>query len=130
MKLENAKISILIGAESTTIELIDDSSSITFARVKLTPEELSSCLSRQAYVSCQTELKGLDKVGKKMENKDHCFIIPNDLPKGEEKDKELLKICNQTIPEGWIADSYFRSQNSFFTKDGVNYARATIRRWI
>lgn len=30
----------------------------------------------------------------------------------------------------WVSDNYFQSQDSFFSKDGKNYARAVIRRWV
>ena len=43
---------------------------------------------------------------------------------------ELQKIAQSHLSDGWIADAYFGSQNSFFKKDGKQYARATIRRWL
>jgi len=47
------------------------------------------------------------------------------------KDSERLRAMAQDkLEHGWIADGYFRSRASFFTKDGKRYARCTIRRWV
>ena len=129
MKLKDARISILIGSESTTIELIDNTSSITFASVTLTPEQLSNALSRVTYTPCQIDVKGLDKLNKKMVNKYHEFEIPKDIPYSD-KNKILSDIIKDTLPDGWISDNYFSSQNTFFKKDGKDYARTTIRQWV
>lgn len=124
----NGKITFLVGQEQTTIELIDDNASTTFAKITLTPEQLSSALSRIAYTECDIEVFGLDKLGKRMEHKKFDFEIPKDIDK-----KELVKLSQELIDkenEGWISDGYFSSQDSFFQKDGKNYARCMVRRWV
>lgn len=128
----NGKISILVNREYTTIELIDDDASITFVQVKLTPEQLSAALSRIAYTNCDMELFGLERIGKKMEHKQFEFELPR---KGlsSKNDKELSEIVQKMLDEsdeGWISDTHFSSQNTFFSKDGKDYARCTIRRWV
>jgi len=129
MKLKNSKCTLLIGAESTTIELIDSDSSTTFARVILTPKQLSQCLSRMAYVDCEIELLGIENVGKTMELKKHEFEIPKNIPYSERKNV-LAELIKETLPDGWVSDNYFSSQDTFFTKDGKDMARTTIRRWV
>ena len=54
--------------------------------------------------------------------------------KDAESRNNKLKIHEQVLldeqGDGWIADGYFHSQNSFFEKDKKKYARDVIRRWI
>ena len=128
MKLKDPKISILIGQESTTIEIYDSASSTTFVRVKLTPDQLSSALSRLSHSPCECSVHNLERLGKTHEVTKFEFEIPETDWKTREKiAKETAeKLC----PEGWKSDGYFSSQDSFFTKDGKKMARVTIRRWV
>lgn len=128
MKLQG-KISLIINREETYIEIEDRDANTTFLKVKLTPEQLSAALSRQAYVDCELEVAGLDRVGKKHEHKTFEFEIPNDLS-GSKHEKELQILAQSQLTDGWIAEGYFSSQSSFFKKDGVQYARCTVRRYI
>jgi hypothetical protein len=128
----NGKITILINREDTTIELTDSDASITFAKIRLTVEQLSSALSRLAYTECDIELNGLEKLGKKMQHKEFEFELPRQ-NMSQRDSKELTKIANKLLSdlnEGWSSDTYFGSQNTFFVKDGKTYARCTIRRWV
>lgn len=128
----NGKITILINREFTTIELIDDDSSITFAKIVLTPEQLSSALSRIACTECNMQVYGLEKIGKTMEHKQLEFELPR-MNMSSMDAKELNEIAQKLLDkenEGWVSESYFGSQNTFFTKDGKPYARCTIRRWV
>ena len=130
----NGKITILINRENTRIELYDEDSSITFARLELTPEQLSSALSRLAYTPCIMEVNGLDKLGKKQEVKTLEFQLPREHMRSNDHD-ELHEIAQKILDEeneGWQAENYFQSQNSFFYKDEIRlpYARCTCRRWI
>lgn len=127
MKLQG-KISILINRDYTEIEIEDENANIRFLKVKLTPEQLSMCLSRQASVDCELEVLGVDRLGKKHESKSFEFEIPKEL-KYSSKSNELQLLAQSQLSGGWIAESYFGSQGSFFSKDGKDYARVTIRRW-
>lgn len=129
MKLKDGRITFLISQESTTIQLKDNESSITFAEIVLTPEELSSALSRLSFTTCKIELHGLDKVGKKMETGSHIFEIQESI-RGTKFEGELYALAKTTCPKGWEPDCYFGSQNSFFSDNGRQYARVTIRRWV
>ena len=128
MKLEG-RISILINRDGTTIEIEDEKANTRFVRITLTPEQLSAALSRQMAVECELEVKGLSRVGKVHENKSFEFEIPKDLASSR-NEQNLHEIAQSLLTDGWVADRYFSSQNSFFQKDGVRYARCTIRRWI
>lgn len=63
MTLKDARISIFINAEHTTIEVMDNAASVTFLDITLTAEQLSKALSRQAYTNCEAKVFNLDKVG-------------------------------------------------------------------
>lgn len=128
MKLEG-KISILINADFTTIEIEDENANARFVTVKLTPEQLSMALSRQMSIDCELEVKGLEKVGKKHENSTFEFEITEDKARSD-YNEELQQIAQFQLKDGWVAENYFGSSNSFFKKDGKQYARVTIRRWI
>jgi hypothetical protein len=140
MKLENGRITILINPEGTIIEIEDATASVVFARLRLSPEQLSTALGRTAMVKCEIEINGLEKVGKTHENKYFTFEIPADLrsPAAISKYKEkrdslhsmaLAALEKEGLTE-WQPDNYFSSQNSFFQKEGKSFARCTIRRWI
>jgi len=128
MKVEG-RISILINRENTTIEIQDEKANARFVTVTLTPEQLSAALSRQMAVECELVVKGLEKVGKKHENKYFEFEIDENI-RSSKYENELHKIAESLLTDGWVADRYFSSQNSFFKKDGKQYARCIIRRWI
>jgi hypothetical protein len=128
MKLEG-RISVLINRDGTTIEVEDKNANARFLKITLTPEQLSAALSRQMAVECEIEVKGLEKIGKKHENKRFEFEIPSDLASSR-NENELQKLAQSLLTDGWIAERYFSGQDSFFKKDGVQYARCTIRRWV
>lgn len=128
MKIVDPSITILVNAEYTEIELIDRKSSSIFAKIRLTPEQLSSALSRLAWTKCEIDVYNLDRLNKQHENKEFVFEMPPCDYKSQDAiaRKTAIKLC----PEGWESDGYFGAQGSFFTKDGKDYARVTIRRWV
>ena len=71
----------------------------------------------------------MKKIGKKHENKYFEFEIAYSKSK-----EDLTLACNEALfQQGmheWEADNYYGSQNSFFSKDGKDYARVVIRRWV
>jgi hypothetical protein len=128
----NGRITILAGEDGVKIEVHDDDSSITFLKIEMTPEQFCQALSRLSNTHCtSTEVRGLNKVGLVMENKDFVFEVPADLAyRREERDAVLLPILWKACLKGWIPDTHFGSQNSFFTEGKKYYARTTIRRWV
>lgn len=125
----NAQITILINRDYTTIELFDKDASTTIVEIKLTPEQLSSALSRLSHTDCKAELHNIERAGKKHECKSFEFEISKSL-RGSQHAEELSNLAQSHLSDGWLAESYFASQNSFFERDGKQYARCTIRRWI
>ena len=129
------KITILVNPDSVEIQLMDRDASVTFATVTLTPEQFCTALGRLAHMGCDIDIVGLEKVGKKMEYKSCVFELPDGYTKNYKSsyDDTLRDFAQNELDlenEGWIADSFFGSQNSFFEKDGKKYARCTVRRWV
>ena len=125
----NAKITMLFRENGLTIEVTDDDSCLTFLDIHMSSEQICKALSRLASVSVDScEVYGLERIGKTMEHKRFSFQIP-----GESfRDRKALaeQISQSQCPEGWESDNYFGSQDSFFSKDGKDYARTTRRRYI
>lgn len=132
MEIEG-RITLLINRHYTEIEIEDENANIIFCKVMLTSEQLVAILSRQGSVECRLKLKGLDKLGKKHENKNFEFEIPEEFSnsrfENELTDIAIVNLQKQNMSE-WIPEKYYRSQDSFFKKDNKFYARITIRRYI
>jgi hypothetical protein len=128
MELKDPKITILIEEEYTTIQLHDTISNSMIFEIKLTPQQLSSALSKLARTPCKATLYNLNRVGKKMEHKSLSFPIP-ETDYNNRKEVAINEV-KKYLPEGWNADNYFSSQDSFFFKDNKPFARTTIRRWV
>lgn len=126
------KITILINRDSTTIELADEKSGVRFVEITLTPEQLSAALSRISMTDCEFITRGLDVIGKRHEWETFEFMIPENVLVLDKSGyaERLANHANTLLSDGWEAEGYFGSQNSFFTKDGKNWARCTIRRYV
>jgi len=134
MKLKG-RISIFVDEEGARIEITDHNSMTRFVKATLTSGQFMACLGRQGYVECDLSVVGLDKVGKTVENSKFEFKIPAELYDRRYKerdyfDKTAQELAQSQLTDGWIADSYFGSQGSFFQKDEEQWARVTIRRWV
>lgn len=135
MKLQG-KISILIGQDYTRIELTDSLSSVRFLDIKLTPEQLSSALSRLALTPCEFEARGLDLIGKKMQNENFKVLLPKEFTSRDRSiTPKIIEYCVKKLEEirpgeGWIWDDTLQSQDSFLYKEDKCYANGVIRRWI
>lgn len=128
MKLQ-AKLTLLVNADNTTLEITDASSRTRFVRILLTPEQLSAALGRQSMIDCEMEVIGLDQVGKTHEHKFVFFEIPENLASSKYA-AELNGFLQTQLKDGWVACDSYVSKGSFYKENGVQYARATIRRYV
>ena len=130
IKLKNPKISMLVNFDSTTIELFDSKSSKTFARVKLTNDQLASVLSRLHRTDCQIEVDNLELIDKQMEHQKFEFEINEQMrsSKGALHQHCLKALISHNMSD-WLPENTYGSQDSFFSKEGKYFARTTIRRW-
>lgn len=136
MKIEG-RISILVGTDSTTIQIKDHNASTRFLEITLSPDQLCACLSRQADVICELEVRGLERVGKKHENKTFEFKKPSGIKTHGNSREEVdilhaaaIEALKESNMNDWIPDKYFGSQNTFFRKENEDWARVTIRRYV
>lgn len=128
-------ITILVDGNGARIEVEDESSGIRFLKINLSAEQFMACLGRLANVECDLELQGLEQVGKALEVGEYEFKIPAELYSHRYTNRNFFddaaqELAQSQLTDGWIADSYFGSQGSFFQKDGEQWARVTIRRWV
>lgn len=124
----NARISILAHYDNmVNVRVYDKKSGIIFLEIVMTHEQfinaamnrLSNCEVKEAYIS------GLDKIGKTQEYTNFEFEI------SRYGDEDIArKTVTEKVPDGWIPDMSFNSQDSFFTKDGKPHARTIIRSWV
>lgn len=127
MKLKEPKITILIGEESTKIEIRDGSSRVVFCTIDVDPINFQMALSRIAERPCEVTVKNLDKIGKKKESKSIRFELPKDFS----TDKDNLKNkAEEYVPEGWEIWNGFSSQNTIVYNDGKKFCNFTIRRYV
>lgn len=130
MKITDPRITILINQEYTTIELYDAEAGVHLFEVKLTPDQLSSAMSRLSHTKCSAEIFNTEKANKKMEINKLVFNIDGVDRYSKGSKKILSEMAAINCPEGWEHDDYFGSQDTFFSDNGHNYARVTIRRWV
>lgn len=125
----NGQITILFNENGLNIEVYDQLSRECIVEINLDKDQTCEALSRVAYTPCMLRTGHLDRVGKKMLMDKLIFEIPY---KGYDVNKKVeiaIREANIFCPEGWEPDKYYVSKDSFFTEDGKQYARTTIRRW-
>lgn len=127
MKIK-AGVTLLFRDDGASLYVEDRDAGVRFLSIDLTPEATLQMLSRLSNTYCDAEVRGLDHVGKVMEVSKHEFKMPK-ATWGERKEV-AVKEAVATCPKGWTSLGYFGSQDSFFQRDGEEWARVTIRRWV
>ena len=113
-------ISITISGQNSRVEVME---------VKMPIAEFAKAITGQGYCKGVGILRGADKFGLKMENKPFEFKLP-DSSDWKTRKSDAAGVVKFVCPDGWEPDSYFSSQDSFFSKGGEQWARCTIRRWV
>lgn len=133
IKLVDGRITILIDRNETTVYLDDGKSRQRIVEIKLTPDQLSSALSRCDKTRCEITINEYSfcKLNKTKLTQRIIFEIPKDI-EWKDKEKVAYDYALKNCPSNWIVDNYFRSQGSFFYdhKKEKQYAKAIIRKWI
>jgi hypothetical protein len=134
MNISISRVHCSDGDDYIKVSLEDEKSGITFAVANVPMKGFAECLTGLSYVDCEGEVMGLDNVGKTMESDKIEFEIYCSGYGDERKDaakKEVEKYLKKHLKgEGWESSNYFGSQDSFFNKDGKQYAQTTIRRYV
>jgi hypothetical protein len=116
--------------DSIRISLYDTDSCLTFVEMEMTREQfINATMNRLG--NCNVEkstVRSLELVGKKREGDTLEFKMPDVSIRNQRETavEEALRLC----PEGWEPATAFSSQGSFFTKDGEQWARTPIMRWV
>lgn len=125
----NAKISILFANDGLSIEVYDEQARVEFLSIRLNKKQACEAMSRVAHTECTAEVRGLDKVGKVREAQRLEFEMPGNV--SWQKSKEVAaETAKKLCPPGWTVSTYFGSKDSFFKRDGKDYAQTTIYRWV
>ena len=125
----NAKITITAAyTDSIVITVYDNDSATNFLQMVMTREQfVNATMNRLAHTEVGAAfLENVERVGKTLEL-DQLVVV---IPKYGDREAAAAKIAYEKCPEGWLPDLYFQSQESFFSKDGKDYARCNIRRWV
>lgn len=116
------------GKQKISISVEDVDAVIDFLEIEIDLDEFARCITGLGMAKCEMEVRGLKNVGKKRESMDIVFEMPDvDYNKKLETAQRLAK---EAAPEGWESSVYFGSQDSFFTKDGKQYARTRASRCV
>lgn len=130
----NGQISICGGRASprdgkVRIEIFDEESRTMFCEIVMTDSQfIEAAMGGLVRQECECEVFNLERVGKKME----MDMIEFEVPKVEhaERASAAKKAAIAACPAGWIPDTYYGSQNSFFRDGEKQMARTRIRRWV
>lgn len=126
----NADISILATYEhGIMIRIKDIDAGISFIDITMTKEQfVDATMNRLGNTKVlKAEVRDLDKVGKQCKARTLEFPMPEG---SAYRDKEAAaREAIMRCPLGWEAELYFGSQDSFFKRDGAEWARTTIRMW-
>jgi len=119
--------------DGNTIEISieDEEAAIEFVEASLTLEQFAQAITGLGRVECDAEVRGLDKVGKRMELDTLEFPLRmKDDDYGTGRKKFATARAKEECPDGWTPDCYFNSQGSYFQRDGETWARCNVRRWV
>lgn len=113
------------GHINITIE--DAESNIQFFDGDMSFEDFAKAVTGQGYLPIEFQARNLTNVGKRRETKPLVFEVPNRYSCREWAEAN----CQQFADEGWTADPYFRSQNSFcVSESGKTYAYGRQYRYV
>jgi len=94
--------------DEINISITDDKSLIEFVEFTMDLESFAKAITGQGLMSGEFSVRGLDKVGKKIEQKPLIFTVP-DAWNAKQWAKEN---AHKFAEEGWAASDYFGSQTS------------------
>lgn len=95
-----------------------------FVEVRIKHEDFCRALMGRGDTHIEFHTRGLDKIGLFRVQETITFELPEDVDRWDDEGvKKLNELAQTAAGDGWIASTYFGSQNSFFRKDGKEYAR-------
>ena len=124
-------INRLSGLSEPTIQITvtDEDARVEFLQLRMTLDAFARCVTGQSMIECNLKVRGLKNVGKVYEQRPLEFQLKQ-RNYGNNRKSNAIKKADHLTPDGWTASHYFGSQNSFFTKNGENWARTYMYRWV
>mgnify|MGYP001806871344 CR=1 FL=1 len=129
----NASITFLpdSGGEGCRIDIEDKDANVIIFRGELNAEQFCQMMGRLACTRfTEAKVGPLDKIGKIHQLERIAFKVPGITPYSPNRKDVAREEAKRVCPEGWEPDTYFGSQDSFFTRDGEVWAGTIIRRWV
>jgi hypothetical protein len=127
-KLNISRPSYGDGREKISITVKDVDAGLEFLEIEIDLDRFAKCITGQPMMDCEMEFSNLVYVGKKREREKIEFKL-DEGSDYREKEAAALQV-EKHVPEGWIASTYFGSQDSIFSRDGGRWARTQINRWV
>ena len=115
--------------KSISIKVKDSTAGVNFLDIEIPLDNFAECLTGLAAVDCSIEVRGLENVGKTIKRENLVFEMPASIKYSERK-SAAFDLAKLAAPAGWVVRDYFDSQDSFFTKDGKDYAQTQMMRWV
>jgi len=108
------------------IAIEDKLSRVEFLEINIPLEEFAEALTGLALRPVTLKVRSLDKVGKVKEGKSLNFVVKT---KGDRKEYAEQN-AQSHADEGWTASTYFGSQLSFSSIDGITFAHGCQYRYV
>ena len=126
------------GEKYIEVRLKDDASHITFATVKVGLADFMEALTGLAHMECETEVRGLEYVGKVREREQaSVFISENEYRKITDglkyyRHTDVLGqwLIDNHSREGWMVDTYLGSQSSIKNVEGGKMLNFSYFRYV
>ena len=116
------------GSRKISIQVKDVDAVTRFLEIEIYYDKFAECVTGLSEVECELQFNGIENVGKVRESKNIEFKIGK--VGYSDRIDIATNLAHKNCPDGWRPYCYFRSQNSFFTRDGEEWAITTILRWV
>jgi len=126
-ELTISKVNVSHGKEEIWIQLVDKKSTIHFVETKISLEEFSRALFTLASRPCQTELRGLENVGKKHETKQIVVKFHN--IKNQKDIQEAIAVHEKDGWKGRAEDVHHHNRVDQGNANKKEYYSITFHRW-
>lgn len=117
------------GKKKISITVKDVDAVTRFLSVEVDYDKFTEMLTGASETECEFDVEELSRVGKKRETQKIEFKMVKE-HSGLSRKEIARQLVDVICPDGWAASNSFGSQDSFFRKDGEEYARTTITRWV
>ena len=116
------------GDEYILIKLKDCDAVLNILEIKMSYSDFTKAITGLSSVECSFTARKLENVGKKRVMEEIVFEFKDDNYEGRKE--RAYDLAREIAGPEWEVDSYFGSQKSFFTKNGIEMARTNIKKWV